>query len=879
VVVSDAESSATADEFLEAGAKLARYEIRERLGSGGMGVVYSAWDPQLDRTVAIKILRHSTNREDSLDARARLLREAQALARLAHPNVIAVFDVGVEAGRVFLAMELVEGVDLRDWLEGGHSDREIVDAFVQAARGLAAAHAAGIIHRDFKPSNVLVPDDGGQVRVLDFGLAHPEGASRDSTHSSASHRSSIDLGDAASSSSQSDRLGAPLTKRGFVMGTPAYMSPEQHVGRPTDPRSDQFSFCVALYEALFGTRPFVGRTSEALRRAKLRQRIAPPKRQPSLPGRVRRAVVRGLTLDPERRWPTMLALIAELEAATQRRRGRRALVGVGGLVVVAGLASVAFGSEERRCDRAAGALVGSWDSDRASAIASAFADSGVPYVDDTWSRVEAQLDAYAQRWGTLRVEACELAVSDAAAADRRVTCLQGRLDQLRGLTDVLVRADRQVVERGVQLTLSLDPLDPCTDDEALAASVSPPDATMAGAVAELRRELQRGRSLEIAGKYDEALGVSRHVRDRSVSLGYAPLEVEAMFLEGAALTQTGDLPEAESVFVETLHRAETIGHDAIAARCASRLVFVVGRKQARFDEGLQWARHAESLLPRLEHNERLRASLLNSVGALLEKQGKSAEAEDHHRRALVLWESIGDPVDIAVTRNNLGIALFSLGRFDEAIEQYEAVLGLRIEHLGPKHTDVGVALNNLGNALYELERFDEAERAHQRALAIWREALGPDHPYLAASLNNLGNSAYGREDYDAAADYYEQAIELRKKLVGPDHPDLASTMMNLGAVREGQGRSGEAIQLFERALTILTNSVGADHAWALSCRENIATVLAGQGRYEEAMAHQRAVLEARTRTLPEGHPDIDAAQRALEETEAAAASATDSAGR
>ena len=863
VVVSDAATDQE-PEFLPAGAKLSRYEIRERLGAGGMGVVYSAWDPQLDRAVALKLLRPSSRPDEALDARARLLREAQALARLSHPNVIAVFDVGVEDEQVFLAMELVDGVDLRDWLEGGgRSNDELLDAFVQAGRGLAAAHAGGIVHRDFKPSNVLVPDDGGRIRVLDFGLAHPEAPPTGSTNSD---HDSLDAAASHPSASGSNRLGAPLTRRGWVMGTPAYMSPEQHLGRTTDGRSDQFSFCVALYEALYGTRPFVGRNTEALRRAKLRQRIAPPKRDPGLRGSLRRCLLRGLAVDPDERWPTMDDLLSELERAAGRRRGR--WIAAGGSVVVGLVMASALGaSSDRTCERVTEPLDAYWGPERKEVIEAAFVASDVSYVADTWSRVQGQLDAYAERWGELRTQACELGAKDPAAADRRVACLQSRLDRFGGLTDVLAKADGKIVERGVQLALSLEPLDPCTDDEELQSGFLPPQAAMAGAVAELRRELQRASALEIAGKYEEALGVSRHVRERAETLGYAPLQVEAMFLEGVALTQTGDLRGAEATLVETAHRSEASGHDAMAAKAASRLVFVVGRKQARFNEGLQWGRHAESLLARMDDTKRLRASLLNSVGAVLEKKGDSAAAEDHHRRALAMWEELGEPIDIAVTRNNLGIALFSLGRFEDAIEQYEAVLGLRIEHLGPRHTDTGVALNNLGNALYELDRFEEAERSHQRAFEIWRDALGPEHPYLGASLNNLGNAAYGREDYEAAVKYYEEAIAFRRKIVGPDHPDLASTMMNLGSVREAQGRHDDAIQLLERSLVILSNSLGPDHAWALACRENLATIMHTQGRTDDALVHAHAVLAARKRALPEGHPDIAKAEAAIEEIE------------
>ena len=228
--------------LLPRGATLGRYVILERLGEGGMGVVYSTYDPELNRRVALKLVRRVPGRGST--EQARLLREGQALARLSHPNVVAVYDVGVHDDRVFVAMELVEGETLRAWVaRASRTWREILGVFVQAGRGLAAAHAAGIIHRDFKPDNVLVGADG-RVRVADFGLAHEEGAPLVATGVVGGEVSS----EGASSMS--------LTARGSLVGTPRYMSPEQ-IGRESlDARTDQFAFCASLWEALHGSPPF-----------------------------------------------------------------------------------------------------------------------------------------------------------------------------------------------------------------------------------------------------------------------------------------------------------------------------------------------------------------------------------------------------------------------------------------------------------------------------------------------------------------------------------------------------------------------------------------------------------------------------------------------
>lgn len=295
---------------LEAGQTLDRYVMLELLGVGGMGRVFSAYDSVLDRNVALKVLRHPSGEE-----LPRLVREAQALARFSHPNVVSVYDVGEVDGQVFIAMELVEGCNLREWLEvPGRSAVQILAAFRAAARGLQAAHEAGIVHRDFKPDNVLLGRDG-RVCVIDFGLAIRTGDAQPSVE--------VD----PASSSNSDRL----TETGMVMGTPAYMPIEQHLGLPTDVRSDQFSFCVALYEALYRVRPFEGESGRelvlAIKRGELRD-----VRSAEVPSEVHAAIVRGLSPRVQDRFGSMGELLEALRPKVGRVRVRWALGLVGVLI-------------------------------------------------------------------------------------------------------------------------------------------------------------------------------------------------------------------------------------------------------------------------------------------------------------------------------------------------------------------------------------------------------------------------------------------------------------------------------------------------------------------------------------------------------------------
>jgi serine/threonine protein kinase len=343
-MLSQAVASVT-EEPLCRGSRVGRYVIRGLVGRGAMGDVYRAHDPELGRTVAIKLIRAQACRAPGGDAaaRARLLREARSLARICHPHVIAVHDAGAYDDGVFIAMDFVEGITLSCWLLSGIRPwQQVLQVFVDAGRGLAAAHDQGLVHHDFKPDNVMIAHDG-HVRVMDFGLARelrvPE-------------RTGTETGDVRPPSLSTtvptpDRRGAapPATVGGpargetarklatitplpvrpagslaGVAGTPAYMAPEQFLGSRTDARTDQFSFCVALYEALYGHRPFAGKNLVELRLNVFAGNVASAPRRCPVPRAVRRVLLRGMNPHPERRFAGMRDLLQALEGATLRPR-------------------------------------------------------------------------------------------------------------------------------------------------------------------------------------------------------------------------------------------------------------------------------------------------------------------------------------------------------------------------------------------------------------------------------------------------------------------------------------------------------------------------------------------------------------------------------
>ena len=306
------------------GTKIGRFVVVGELGQGGMGVVYAAHDCELDRQVALKVLRAAAATDEE---RMRMLREGQAMARVTHPNVITVYEVGVEGTLVFLAQELLDAGTLGSWLEERPSREEIVAKFVAAGRGLAAAHAAGLVHRDFKPDNVLLGKDG-RVRVSDFGLARAVGPADDAL--AATTRANV----ARAQLELSRGPMSPLTRTGAVMGTPMFMAPEQHVGARADERSDQFSFCVALYHALYGDWPFAGKSAVALADAVIAGRMQRPPRGRGVPRRLRQILLRGLATEPADWFSSMEALLAELTRPPSRAFRRVALV-LAGLALVA----------------------------------------------------------------------------------------------------------------------------------------------------------------------------------------------------------------------------------------------------------------------------------------------------------------------------------------------------------------------------------------------------------------------------------------------------------------------------------------------------------------------------------------------------------------
>ncbi len=828
---------------------LGRYVVMGTLGRGGMGVVLRGFDPKLDRRVAIKVL----HRELSEQQTQRLLREAQALARLSHPNVVQVYEVDEIDGQTFVVMELVQGQTIAQWCEAEPRPdwRRCVEVMIQAGEGLAAAHEQGLVHRDFKPGNAIV-DERGRARVLDFGLARAVGVEVDSIEVPPA---GVDM-----EAMNSDVLSDRLTRTGAMLGTPAYMPPEQMHGRDVDARSDQFSFCVSLYEAVHGERPFAGETMMEVIGSIVQGTVRPPPPGIRVPRGLRRILLRGLLPEPEQRWPSMNALLVELRRLLAPRRWRWAggSVGVGLAVLGAGLWYQAEAGQ--RCSGAAEQLRGIWDEGRRADVRGSILGTELPYASSTWTRVEETLDGYAGAWAEQYAEACEATAVRKEQSEEdmslRMGCLRERKRELEAAVKVLATSDEQVVLNAVTIVDGLQDLARCEDVQRLRQRrerVPPPeDPERAREAEELADVLVDVQAERLAGRGIGALERVVSVVERAEALEYDPLLANALYMWAGILDEQGKPAEAEKRLIRSYALALESGYDEASFIAARSLTDVVGHRQTRFGEGRVWAQTAMSLAKRSGSRWALAGST-HAMGMLLFTEARFEEAEREFLRALELWDAKRWPLDIADSFDGLGGVYFRQGRYGEAEQGFRRALELREETLGSEHPKVAVAMNNLGNVLDRQGRSEEAERQHRRAMEIRVRALGEEHPLVAGSMNNLGAVLNARGQNEEAERWFRRALEIKRKAVGADGLELTSGMNNLGNVLQKQGEFEEAEQWYRRALEIKQRVLGPEHVSLGFSLVGLARVLVAQGEHERAVgpAERAVVLREASGEAPE----------------------------
>jgi tetratricopeptide (TPR) repeat protein len=763
-----------------------------------MGEVYAAYDHELDRKVAVKLLRVKPGNGVSLaEGRQRTLREAQAIARLSHQNVVIVYDVGTFEDQVFIAMEFVDGNTVTYWLQAQQRTwREIIKVFMAAGRGLQAAHDKELVHRDFKPDNVMVGKDG-QVRVMDFGLARQvsdkgTGTTQQKVRTIAEAAAAISdeglatlvinqegSGGPETQEMQSGLFDNQLTRTGAMMGTPAYMAPEQFLGTPTDARTDQFSFCVALYEALYGERPFGGNSMFALTANVVQGNVKEAPTSTSVPPWVRRILLRGLRSNADERFPSMKALLEALEkdpAVARRRRLAMAAAALLPLAVGLGVRQ-SLASHQAVCGSGADRLAGVWElspsgggeSPRQAAIHKAFLASGKAYAAGAYASVKRLLTSYAEAWSSMYREACEATnvrrEQSAEVLDLRMSCLQERLGGLRALTDVYSAASGEVVENAVSAANALGALERCADVPLLRSVVRPPeDPSTRARVDDLRRRLADEKAHFEAGSWREGKGATDALAEEARALGYQPLTAEALELVGRQHLKVGDGLGGEKALEEAFSQADASRHDDVRADVATYLVYAYGYLRNEYAEANLWASRADAVLRRLGGHDQQRAWLLNNIAVVGGLEGRKEEQLRLNEEALVLKKKVWGPdhPDVGISEGNVAVALEDLGRNQEALAHVDRSIEILGQGLGAEHPDVATQLMNRGEILNGLGRYREARRSFEGARIIWERELGLDNRYLAYVLTGIGESYLAERDALSAVEPLERAFKIRE---------------------------------------------------------------------------------------------------------------------
>jgi tetratricopeptide (TPR) repeat protein len=786
--------------------RMGRFVVGELRGRGGMGTVYAAWDPKLRRRVALKVLHG----ERSPAASERLRLEAQALAALSHPNIVEVYEIGDDDGTVFVVMELVEGESLAQWIArqsvfGRTRAGACLELLLQAGRGLAACHGAGLLHRDVKPGNVLVGIDG-RARVADFGLVRAVDTDP----------AALDVDDTAARAR--DRVG-----------TPAYMSPEQCDGRDADARSDQFSFCVMAWEALFGALPFEGDAEG--RRAAV---ASGPPRAPRVRG-VPRAVVavlrRGLDEDPQRRHADMTTLSTQLEAATRSRRA-----GTIGIVLFAATLGLAWSSSEPAIAPAPGPCdaptpMGTWWREQGSptlADAAVHAGAATPALE----AIDAAMLVYALRHDDAWRRACD--DPEPAAREARLSCLRECQDEAAVVLDEFRDDPRTFVSQGSAAVAAMFDPELCAQAADAAGSVGR-DAFHRAIMA----ELAAARAALRANRFAEAVVLDVAASARALAAGRPLLDARARLQLGATMLALGH-PAIAGRVLEEAHALAEAAHDDHLAAEAAVLAMDTGDDASR----RAWARHAAAALQRGGADPILEAAYLTRLGDAELDRGDDEAAEHAHARALELRRASG--IDELATLENLsGLAAVAemrghraeaLARSQEVVELAERWLGrehptvLRVRAelarslvhvdpiaaraeleallrtmprvLGESAAPLAAVLGTLANLELMEGHLDAAAAASARAAAVITAALGEDSMLLVPHAYQQGAIALARGDLDTAERGFATALSLYERH-DPHGPAVAGPLLGLAVTAGDRGDSERAIAMLERAASSL----------------------------------------------------------------------------
>ncbi|HWB76107.1 MAG TPA: serine/threonine-protein kinase [Nannocystaceae bacterium] len=807
---------------LGAGDEVGRYVLLRPLAHGGMGIVYLAFDPELDRNIALKLLL--PRRLDRPNERDALIGEARALAKLSHPNVIQVYDVGVWGEQVWVALEYLAGATLVEWRRARERPwGDTLDLLLAAGRGIAAAHLAGIVHCDIKPSNIVVGEDDSP-RVLDFGLARgvaPE---------------PIESNPRASTSGE-------LT-RARVVGTVGYIAPEQFLGDPPDARSDQFGFCVTAWEALLGTRPFLGRTRGEYERAVLAG-TSPTVARTRVPTRVLDVLRRGLSRSPSARFRDMHELLAELEhARTPLVRRPWALA-----VAAAAIAVVGIGLRTRldhgavRCNYGAEQIASSWNDAQRDAAKQAFFATGEPYARAAWAGVDATVSGWTGAWQRTYDEVCAAThvrhEQPQAALDRAMACLRERRGELDALVVLFTAADSDVVEHAPAAARSLRVPDECRD-AAREGGEGLDEATRAEAE-QLVARLAEVRAGVLAHKLDAALAAALTIGDEAERV--PALRARAYVLASRAAALQGRAAPAIEYLERAVWAAEIAGDDPTRADALAELVYVAGHLGNQAVQAHWYARTAEEVLTRIDAGPRPRAIVQANEAVVWSDQGDHDRALAGFRSALAFRDEHKSGIDetLATICNNVGSAYFAKADYGRAAGWFVQAHAIRIALVGPDHPDVTDTIVNLGNVLLALGRPEDALPHHRRALAVLERARGRDDASLRVVLNDVAVVLQELGRHDEALDSYRRALALWEQLE-PRSPVIGVVHNNMGEIHMRRRDWATARAEFETALAALRTSLPPTHPY-------VGNAMSGVGRAQLELGEVDAAIEQLQRAI------------------------------
>ena len=799
---------------LPAGATIAdKYIVESQLGAGGMGVVYLVQDIQLNRRVAVKLHRVGDTGTE------RMLLEARAMAQLSHRNVVVVHEVGTHEGQLFIAMEYVHGGSLRSWVADRKPRwRKIVRLFVDAGHGLAAAHDVGIIHRDFKPDNVLLEVDArGRVQrtcVADFGLAKPV---------------------TASGPAPVDTPIEQLTASGAVMGTPAYMAPEQIAGGTVGPAADQFAFCVALYEALNGVRPFPGRTLPEIftriQSADIRAGLASRR----VPDRVAKVVRRGLAYQPEQRYPNIRALIADLEAALTF--GRNLAIGGGAVVGAAAIAGVtALFVGDAPCDDAAEDLHDVWSDARADELARIFAEAD---ADDAWADARRRVDAYVDAWLDAREVACEAALAGETVSPARLSCLEQRRDALAAALAVLAEASPAIAQRADDVVAGLPRIEACTEADELRVAPAPAPDDEADAVQAIRSRVAEADALRRAGKYDEAKAAAEAAAEQAETVSFVAVRAEARHVLGETLADLGAYADAQPSLEGAVAAAQASGHEEVLSKAAQRLGYVVGVRLGLVADGERWLERAEASVQRRGNPPADVADLSALRGTLLLTRGEVVPARSEFERALATRREAKLPDDdrTAAYLTNLGAAYIQSGLAEEGRERLAEAYEVRKRTLAKGHPRLVATAVNLAQAMTRTG--DEEDAVRLLRGVVDGGGLAKDHPKMVTLLLALGQAKAEAVIMGDPKEEFRAALALAAAVLPKDSPTHVDVHRALGHHYSNWGDAKQARTHFINAVAAAERAHGPESKIVAKVLRNLAEAEFMLGMNDASAEHER----------------------------------------